>query len=61
MEKTFDCAEYVDRTASILDLEINPEYRDNVIANFERIHAIAQLVNEFPLPETVEALPTFEP
>ncbi len=60
MEK-FDAAEYVDRIAAILDLEIHPEYRENVIANFERIYAIAQLVNEFPLPETVEALPTFEP
>ncbi|OKH29273.1 DUF4089 domain-containing protein [Chroogloeocystis siderophila] len=59
MEK-FDVAEYVDRTAAILDLDINPEYRENVIANFEKIHAIAQLVNEFPIPD-VEALPTFEP
>lgn len=59
--ETFDCAEYVDRTAMILDLEINPEYRDNVIANFERIRQIAQLVNEFPIPETVEAAPIFEP
>lgn len=61
MEKTFDVAEYVDRTALILDLEINSEYRKSVIANFERIHAIAQLVNEFALPETVEASPMFEP
>ncbi|AFZ31760.1 hypothetical protein Glo7428_3274 [Gloeocapsa sp. PCC 7428] len=60
MEK-FDVAEYVDRTAAVLNLEIHPEYRENVVANFERIHAIAQLVNEFPLLETVEALPTFEP
>ncbi|MES1023678.1 DUF4089 domain-containing protein [Gloeocapsa sp. BRSZ] len=60
MEK-FDVAEYVDRTAAILDLEIHPEYRDNVIANFERIRQIAQLVNEFVLPETVEAAPIFEP
>jgi Asp-tRNA(Asn)/Glu-tRNA(Gln) amidotransferase C subunit len=58
--KKFDVAEYVDRTAAILDLDINPEYRENVIANFEKIHAIAQLVNEFPIPD-VEALPTFEP
>lgn len=60
MEK-FDPAEYVDRTAAILDLDINPEYRESVIANFEKIRAIAQLVNEFPIPETVEASPTFEP
>jgi hypothetical protein len=61
MEKTFDVAEYVDCTAIILNLEIHPEYRESVIINFEKIQAIAQLINEFPLPETVEALPTFEP
>ncbi|MBE9189647.1 DUF4089 domain-containing protein [Gloeocapsopsis crepidinum LEGE 06123] len=60
MEKTFDVAQYVDCTALILDLEINPEYRESVIANFEKIQAIAQLVNEFLLPE-IEASPTFEP
>ncbi|MUL37761.1 DUF4089 domain-containing protein [Gloeocapsopsis dulcis] len=60
MEKKIDVAEYVDFTALILDLEINSEYREGVIANFERIQAIAQLVNEFPLLE-IEASPTFEP
>lgn len=56
----FDVAEYVKYTALMLDLEINSEYKD-VIANFERICAIAQLVNEFPLPENIEAAPVFEP
>jgi len=61
MEKKIDkVAEFVDCTALILNLEINSEYRESVIANFEKIQAIAQLVNEFPLPE-IEASPTFEP
>ncbi|MEO1378485.1 MAG: DUF4089 domain-containing protein, partial [Cyanobacteria bacterium J06635_10] len=32
-----------------------------VIENFERIQVIAKLVNQFPLPEDIEAAPVFEP
>ncbi|KAB8335847.1 DUF4089 domain-containing protein [Scytonema tolypothrichoides VB-61278] len=53
--------EYVDLMALLLDLELRDEYRDGVVANFERIMAIAQVVNEFPLPETIEAASVFEP
>ncbi|WP_414586344.1 DUF4089 domain-containing protein [Scytonema sp. PCC 10023] len=59
--KGFDVGEYVDLMALLLDLQLRDEYRDGVVANFERIKAIAQVVNEFPLPENVEAAPTFEP
>ncbi|MBN3923329.1 DUF4089 domain-containing protein [Nostoc sp. NMS4] len=45
----------------LLDLEIRDEYRHGVVANFERINAIANLVNEFPLPEDIEVAPVFEP
>jgi hypothetical protein len=56
-----DVGMYVDQTALLLDLPIKDEYRDGVVANFERIKAIAQLVNLFPLPEEIEAAPVFEP
>ncbi|AUT03384.1 DUF4089 domain-containing protein [Nostoc sp. CENA543] len=56
-----DVAVYVDQMALLLDLPIKDEYRDEVVANFERIKAIAQLVNSFPLPESMEAAPVFEP
>ncbi|ARV61635.1 DUF4089 domain-containing protein [Nostocales cyanobacterium HT-58-2] len=59
--KVFDVGEYVDLMALLLDLQLRDEYRDGVVANFERIQAIAQVVNEFPLPDDVEAAPTFEP
>lgn len=59
--KGFDVGEYVDLMALLLDLQLRDEYRDGVVANFERIKAIAQVVNEFALPENVEAAPTFEP
>jgi hypothetical protein len=46
--------EYVEQMALLLDLRLRDEYRDGVVANFERIQAIAQLVNSFPLPEDIE-------
>ncbi|MFN6464885.1 MAG: DUF4089 domain-containing protein [Nostoc sp. DedVER02] len=56
----FDVGEYVDQMGLLLDLQLRDEYRDGVVANFERIMAIANLVNEFPLTE-IEAAPVFEP
>lgn len=60
-EKPFSIAEYVNQVALLLDLPLKEEHRPGVIDNFARIGAIAQLVNEFPLPDIVEAAPTFEP
>lgn len=57
----FDVGEYVDQMALLLDLELRDEYRDGVVANFERISAIANLVNSFPLPENIEVAPVFQP
>ncbi|MEH1922190.1 DUF4089 domain-containing protein [Nostoc sp.] len=57
----FNVGEYVDQMALLLDLEIRDEYRDGVVANFERIRAIANLVNSFPIPEDIEVAPVFEP
>ena len=53
--------EYVDQMACLLDLQLDPEHRTAVIENFTTIKAIAQLVNEFPLPNHIEASPIFEP
>ncbi|MEH2440983.1 DUF4089 domain-containing protein [Nostoc sp.] len=61
MRKRFDVGEYVEQMALLLDLQLRDEYRDGVVANFERIMAIANLVNEFPLTEEIEAAPIFEP
>lgn len=59
--KKLNVTEYVDQTALLLNFNLPEEYRQGVIANFERIEVIAKLVNEFPLPEDVEAAPIFEP
>jgi hypothetical protein len=45
----------------LVDLRLRDEYRDEVVANFERIKAIAEIVNSFELPDDVEAAPIFEP
>ncbi|MHC5747006.1 MAG: DUF4089 domain-containing protein [Nostoc sp.] len=57
----FDTGEYVDQMGFLLDLQLTDEYRDSVVANFERIMAIANLVNSFALPEETEVAPVFEP
>ncbi|BDI16928.1 hypothetical protein ANSO36C_27300 [Nostoc cf. commune SO-36] len=57
----FDVGEYVDQMALLLDLQLRDEYRDGVVANFETIRAIANLVNSFPLAEDIEVAPVFEP
>ncbi|HEY9852183.1 MAG TPA: DUF4089 domain-containing protein [Leptolyngbyaceae cyanobacterium] len=54
-------AEYVDRVANLIELPIDPEYRPGVVTNMTRIAQVAQLVNEFPLPEDIEAATVFEP
>ncbi|NJL81748.1 MAG: DUF4089 domain-containing protein [Richelia sp. RM2_1_2] len=57
----FNAGEYVDQMALLLDLQLSDEYRDGVIANLEKIQTIAKLVNEFPLPENIQAAPIFKP
>ena len=59
--KKLNPAEYVEQAALLLDFSLPDEYRDGVVANFERIQVIAKLVNEFTLPEDIEAAPIFEP
>lgn len=60
-EKMLDPAEYVEQMALLLDLQLKPEHRPGVVENFARIIAIAQLVNEFPLPAEIEVAPVFKP
>lgn len=61
LDQEFNSIEYVKQISILLDLAINEKYQDGVIANFERIKSIAELVNNFPLPEEIEIATTFEP
>ncbi|MEP0916606.1 DUF4089 domain-containing protein [Leptolyngbya sp. DQ-M1] len=56
-----NASEFVEIMAEAVGLPIPAEYCESVVANMERIHTVAQLVLEFPLPEEIEAAPVFEP
>jgi hypothetical protein len=60
-EMRIDMENYVDQMAQVLGLPLDAEFRPGVIDNVVRTMAIAQLVLEFPLPEDIEAAPTFQP
>jgi hypothetical protein len=59
--KTINLKTYVEQMALLIDLNLREEYKDGVVANFERIKNIAKLVNEFELPEEIEIAPIFQP
>lgn len=60
-ESSLDTSVFVYQMAAIVALPLQPEHRPGVVDNFARIVAIAQLVNEFPLPDDSEIAPIFEP
>ncbi len=56
-----DPAAFVAQAAALIALPLQPDHYPGVVENFERIAAVAQLVTEFPLPDTVAIAPDFEP
>ncbi|MBZ8181499.1 MAG: DUF4089 domain-containing protein [Oscillatoria sp. PMC 1051.18] len=54
-------AEYVDLTAYLLELPLEPDHRKGAIDNLTQIAEIAKLVTEFPLSGKIEAAPEFKP
>ncbi|TAF07374.1 MAG: DUF4089 domain-containing protein [Nostocales cyanobacterium] len=61
INQEFNVIEYIQQMSLLLDLKLNDEYQDGVIANFTKIKSMAELVNQFPLPEKIEIAPTFDP
>jgi Protein of unknown function (DUF4089) len=61
VEERLSVREYVEQMALLVGLDLRDEYKDGVVANFERINAIANSVNDFDLPENVDVAPIFEP
>jgi hypothetical protein len=51
--------EYIDATARLLELEILPAHRPEVIRNFKLLMSQARRVLEFPLDERTEMAPVF--
>jgi hypothetical protein len=54
-----DIEPMVDASAAVLALPIAEAHKPGVLANFERIADMAQLVMEFPIGEDVELAPVF--
>ena len=61
MDDTSDIEAYVDATARLIGLTLNPAHRPGVVVNLGRIAAMAALVMEFPLPGDTEPAPVFTP
>ncbi|NEN88410.1 MAG: DUF4089 domain-containing protein [Okeania sp. SIO3H1] len=52
---------YIEITAQLINLQLQPEHLPGVVENLEKITAIAQLVIDFPLPPEIEPAPKFDP
>jgi hypothetical protein len=47
--------------ARVMELAIDPDWRDGVVATLAATARIAALVTEFPLDDRIEPAPVFEP
>ncbi len=50
---------FMDASASVLGITIQPEWRDAVRANLAVTFRMAALVHDFPLPDTAEPAAVF--
>jgi hypothetical protein len=60
-DRPFDAEAYVEATAALIGLPIDPEHHPGVVVNLERIAQMAALVMDFELPEAAEPAPVFRP
>ena len=60
-EQPINITTYIQQTAQLLNLPLAPEHQPGVVENFSKIAAIAALVTEFPLPDTIAPAPVFQP
>jgi len=51
--------DYIDATASMLGLPVQPAWRPAIRANLEVSLRLARLVEEFPLPDEIESASVF--
>ena len=58
-EQKFDPETYVDASAALVGLPIDPAHRPGVILNLERLAQLAALLMEFPLTNEAEPAPVF--
>lgn len=60
MKPPFDAEAHCDHMATVMALDIRPEWRESVIANLAATAAVAALVLAVPLDDHVEPAPVFE-
>lgn len=56
----FDPEAYAIAASASLALKLDPAWLAAVIANLRVLAQAAELVNDFPLPDTLDAAPRFE-
>ena len=56
----FDPSSFVDQMSAALGLPIDPAHRPGVVDNIAVLARVADFVMSFPLPDHLEAGPTFE-
>jgi len=56
----FDPETYASAASAMLALPIDPTWMQAIVANLRVLHAAAELVGAFPLPDEAEAAPVFE-
>ncbi|MEB3213023.1 MAG: DUF4089 domain-containing protein [Leptolyngbyaceae bacterium] len=61
MTNSFDAEAYVEQASRLCDLPIAPDHLPGVVENMSALAQVADLVMSFPLPETIEPAPTFDP
>lgn len=58
-DPAFDPETYARAVAGLLALPIDPAWMPSIVANLRVLHAAADLVGAFPLPDEAEAAPVF--
>ncbi|MEO0869970.1 MAG: DUF4089 domain-containing protein [Cyanobacteria bacterium J06642_11] len=53
--------QYVIQTLALLEISVPDEQLVSVVENFEQVKTIAHSVLDFPLDNSLEMAPTFEP
>ncbi|MGG6270278.1 DUF4089 domain-containing protein [Leptolyngbya sp. AN03gr2] len=56
-----DLEAYVEQMTILLNLPLHPDHRPGVLENLYRTQMIARFFLEFPLSETIEFAPVFQP
>ncbi len=58
---TLDAEAWIDATAPVLRLTVDPAWRPSVAANLARMAELAELVLSFPLADDEDQAPVYRP